>query len=235
MIPVYNPATGEPEPEVEYTAYLNLSGSNCYNAITSLAQNFQLYPMFDCLTRTVHLRLASGKNYGLVYRLGDNIKSDSTKADGEKVITKLYVSGGSDNVGSANINIGTATREYIQNLQGFYNNVNSLRRAERKGGWAIVDDQLTNFNTMVYTLDYYNNLSSEEVTVMPEPAIEILGNIYHYIGETTDDFTQDFYYKCVEKYDDKHTTVTYGWLDVTGVPYLKPVPSETHGLDTPNY
>ena len=97
-----------------------------------MCQNFQLYPVFDCLHRKVSLKLATGKNYGLVYRLGDNIKSDSTKADGEKVITKLYVSGGSDNVGSANINIGTATREYLQNLQGFYNNINDITEVKGK-------------------------------------------------------------------------------------------------------
>lgn len=126
LIQTYNPKDGSPDKEVEYTAYLNLSGSNCYNAITSLCQSFQLYPVFDCLHRKVSLKLASGKNYGLVYRLGNNIKSDSTKADGDKVITKLYVSGGSDNVGTANINIGTATRAYKQDLQGFYNNINDI-------------------------------------------------------------------------------------------------------------
>lgn len=235
MTPVYNPSTGLKEGEVEYQANLNLSGSNCYNAITSLCQNFQLYPVFDCLTRTVHLRIASGKNYGLVYRLGDNIKSDSTKADGEKVITKLYVSGGSDNIGSANINIGTATREYFQNFQGFYASEDSLKAAEAKGKWAVVDDSLTDFNTTVYELDYYNDTAATPVSTMPEASIDILGEVYRYTGTTTDKFTNNFCYKCVEKYDDKHEEVTYDWLDVTGTPYLKPVQTETHGLEVPNY
>lgn len=235
MTPVYNPSTGLEEGEVEYQANLSLSGSNCYNAITSLCQNFQLYPVFDCLTRTVHLRIASGKNYGLVYRLGDNIKSDSTKADGEKVITKLYVSGGSDNVGSANINIGTATREYFQNFQGFYASEDSLKAAEVKGKWAVVDDSLTDFNTTVYELDYYNDTAATPVLTMPEASVDILGEVYRYTGTTTDEFTNNFCYKCVEKYDDKHEEVTYGWLDVTGTPYLKPVQTQTHNLEVPNY
>lgn len=130
----YNPKDGLPLPE-EDTLQKNVpvTGSNCYNAITAVCQNFQLYPIFDCLTRTVSLRLASGKNYGLVYRLGNNIKTDTTKLDGEKVITKLYVSGGSDDIGTENINIGTAVRATFQDFQGFYQDEASLKTAERKG------------------------------------------------------------------------------------------------------
>lgn len=243
-IQTYNPKDGSPDEEVEYTAYLNLSGSNCYNAITTLCQNFQLYPVFDCLHRKVSLKLASGKNYGLVYRLGNNIKSDSTKADGEKVITKLYVSGGSDNVGTANINIGTATRAYKQNLQGFYQYYdpdenpkqdNNLAKAEVKGLWAVVDDSLTNFNTTVYELDYH---PQEGITilgdrnVMPPATEEEEGNAYHYVGMTNDDFTNNFCYMCKE--EDRNPG-TYFWLDVTGEPYLKAKTTTTHGLNTPNY
>lgn len=235
LIQTYNPKDGSPDEEVEYTAYLSLSGSNCYNAITSLCQNFQLYPIFDCLTRTVHLRLASGKNYGLVYRLGDNIKSDSTKADGEKVITKLYVSGGSDNIGSSNINIGTATREYKQDLQGFYSSLSQLNSSETKGVWAIVDDSLTDFNTITYELDYESKdgitIDGDKI-VMPTASQEEEGKVYHYVGTTNNDFTYNFVYKCVEE---DRTPDTYFWLDVTGEPYLKQITTVTHGLDTPNY
>lgn len=97
----------------EYRAYLNLSDSNCYNAITALCKEFQLYPIFDCINRTVSLKQFAGKNYGLTYRLGSNINSDWVKADGEKVITKLRCYGGIRPDGSEPINLGDANRTYI--------------------------------------------------------------------------------------------------------------------------
>ena len=97
----------------EYTAHLNLSDSNCYNAITALCKEFQLYPIFDCINRTVSLKQFAGKNYGLTYRIGSNINSDWVKADGEKVITKLRCYGGIRPDGSEQINLGDANRTYI--------------------------------------------------------------------------------------------------------------------------
>lgn len=94
------------------TSNLSISNGNCYNAITSLCQAFQLYPIYDCEKRTVALRIFSGKNYGLTYRLGANLTSNAVKNDGEKVITKLYVTGGQDNKGGQTISIGDATRAY---------------------------------------------------------------------------------------------------------------------------
>lgn len=95
------------------TCNLSISNGNCYNAITSLCQAFQLYPIYDCEKRTVALRIFSGKNYGLTYRLGANLTSNAIKNDGEKVITKLYVAGGQDNKGGQSISIGEAERSYI--------------------------------------------------------------------------------------------------------------------------
>ena len=95
------------------TCNISVSNSNCYNAITAVCQGLQLYPVFDCINREVSLRLFAGKNYGLTYHLGSNLNNDSIKNDGEKVITKLYVTGGKDYNGDANINIGTATRSYV--------------------------------------------------------------------------------------------------------------------------
>lgn len=89
---------------------LNASNSNCYNAITAEAKTFDLYPVFDCETNTVSLKLNAGAQYGLKYRYGYNLKSSTVKEDGDKVITKLYGTGGVDAQGSANINIGNATR-----------------------------------------------------------------------------------------------------------------------------
>lgn len=98
------------EPYTEARYNLNVENSNCYNAITSTAQTFDLYPIFDCRNHTVSLKLHAGSNYGLHYKIGDNIQGTQTKIDGEKVITKLYVNGGTDAQGSQKITIGEASR-----------------------------------------------------------------------------------------------------------------------------
>ncbi len=89
---------------------LSVSNSNCYNAITEEAKLFDLYPIFDCEEHTVSLKINAGAQYGLKYRYGYNLKSSNVKEDGEKVITKLYATGGTDSQGSSNISIGEATR-----------------------------------------------------------------------------------------------------------------------------
>lgn len=92
------------------TCALAINDSNCYNAITTLSTQLQLYPLFNCIKKTVALKARPGKDNGLGYQYGVNIKRDSVQMDGEKVITKLYVSGGADANGNSNINIGTANR-----------------------------------------------------------------------------------------------------------------------------
>lgn len=99
--------------QIEYTDAryaLSVSNANCYNAITEEAKLFDLYPVFDCINRTATLKLNVGKDYGLSYRYKSNLKNSSVKADGEKVITKLYVTGGMDAQGEQNITIGEANR-----------------------------------------------------------------------------------------------------------------------------
>jgi hypothetical protein len=97
-------------PLTEACYNLSVENSNCYNAITTAAKVFDLYPIFDCRDHTVTLKLHAGSNYGLTYKIGENIKGSSVTADGEKVITKLYVTGGTDAQGSQKITIGEASR-----------------------------------------------------------------------------------------------------------------------------
>jgi hypothetical protein len=99
---------------VDHTCNINVTNSNCYNAITAVCKGLQLYPIFNCKERTVSLKTFAGKNYGLTYKLGSNLSSNSVKNDGDKVITKLYVTGGQDNTGSQSINIGEAERSYFE-------------------------------------------------------------------------------------------------------------------------
>lgn len=89
---------------------LSASDSNCYNLITEIAKQFQLYPVFDCEKRTVALKLFVGKNYGLTYRLGYSLENTGVKRDGDKVITKLHCFGGQDNQSNEVINLGEAER-----------------------------------------------------------------------------------------------------------------------------
>ncbi len=89
---------------------MSVSNTNCYNAITEEAKVFDLYPVFDCIDRTVSLKLNAGKDFGLIYRLGSNLRSSNVKIDGEKVITKLYCTGGTDSQGEQNITLGEANR-----------------------------------------------------------------------------------------------------------------------------
>lgn len=136
-----NPS-GEGSSSADLTCSISINNSNCYNAITSVCKGLQLYPMFDCINNTVSLKVFAGKNYGLVYRLGSNLTSNQVKLDGEKVITKLYVSGGKDYNGDANINIGDATRSYVQYLTGMYTSTSQLPTKDVPGYWAIVDPAL---------------------------------------------------------------------------------------------
>lgn len=128
------------------TCNISVSGSNCYNAITAVCQGLQLYPIFNCIDRTVSLRTFAGKNYGLTYSLGRNISSNNVKNDGEKVITKLYVTGGKDYNGDSNINIGPAERSYVKRFNGFYNSVADLPTENVEGYWAIVDPDIPEEN-----------------------------------------------------------------------------------------
>lgn len=105
-------STGDLFETTDLRTSINLSDSNCYNAITEICKAFQLYPVFNCKDRTVALKLFAGKNYGLTYMLGRSLEGTTIKADGDKVITKLYSYGGQDAKGSEDINLGDAERSY---------------------------------------------------------------------------------------------------------------------------
>ena len=158
----------ESSEEVDLTSNISISNSNCYNAITATCQALQLYPVFDCINRTVALRQFAGKNYGLTYALGKNLKDNSTKADGEKVITKLYCTGGKDYNGDADINIGTAERSYMKTFNGFYNSINDAPTSSVEGYWAIVDPDIpaANFQFKTYELQEVSDVAElVEITI----------------------------------------------------------------------
>lgn len=159
--------------EVDLTSNVNIGNGNCYNAITEVCKALQLYPVFDCINRTVALHQFAGKNYGLTYALGKNLKDNSTKADGEKVITKLYCTGGKDYEGDADINIGTAERSYVKTFNGFYSSANDLPVSSVEGYWAIVDESIPaeNFEYTSYVLvevDDEAELQPQTITVHDE-------------------------------------------------------------------
>ena len=128
--------------KTELIVNINVGESNCYNMITEVAKAFQLYPVFNCEERTVSLKLFSGKNHGLSYRLGHSLEGTGVKMDGDKVITKLYSFGGQDAKGEEDINLGEAERSYRKFLTGFYKNTNELPLGKIEGEIAIVDPSL---------------------------------------------------------------------------------------------
>lgn len=134
---------------------LDISNANCYNAITTEAKLFNLYPIFDCVNKTVTLKKHAGADYGLTYRVGRNLKSSSIKLDGEKVITKLYVTGGQDTQGSVNINLGEAVRE----VEGYAPFISSNTATSYINYDTSSKDLTTNMKLLQQTA--YNNMVGE--------------------------------------------------------------------------
>lgn len=172
----------------ELRSSLSASESNCYNVITSICKEFQLYPIFDCINRTVSLKLFSGKNYGLQYVLGGSLSTSGTKSDGEKVITKLRCFGGQDVQGTEVINLGEANRKYKQYNAGLYASVGDLPVESVKGYWAVVGD-MTGEHYWEYTgirevYEYKNNAWH-----LVPPTEDENGKIHYYV--TTEDGTFD--------------------------------------------
>lgn len=186
------------------TCAISVDGSNCYNAITAICQGLQLYPVFDCINQTVSLKIFAGKNYGLTYRLGNNISENNIKSDGEKIITKLYCTGGTDTSGSAKINIGDANRSYVKMLNGFYSSADDLPIAtydvggevinDVEGYWAIVDNGFTSsdFEITRYKID--EDVESEtygQLISYTDTTHDILVNNYWNVGENRQVYAYD--------------------------------------------
>lgn len=93
--------------------------SNIYNAIQELAELFGGYPIFNS-DKTIDFKKEIGENNGVVFRYGKNLKNiRRTIGDGD-VITKLWVEGGSDDVGVVTISDVNPTGEsYILNFDYF--------------------------------------------------------------------------------------------------------------------
>lgn len=100
---------------------LKLDRSNRYNAIQNLAELFNGYPRFNP-DKTVDLLENIGDNNGVVFRYGKNIKSIQRTVGENDIITKLWVEGGSDNVGLVTISDVNPTGEnYILDFSYFIN------------------------------------------------------------------------------------------------------------------
>ena len=202
---------------------LNISNANCYNAITSEAKLFNLYPVFDCIKKTVALREHAGADHGLIYRVGRNLKTSNIKLDGEKVITKLYVTGGTDAQGSANINIGEAIRviegttpvlnspnleRYAINDSNIFSNMKEIQSKayDLITGTAItvslnLDGQelVLNFPDNFYT-NFFPTEESKLQDIEPTPLMETsMGSIW--LRYQASDNTHCFYIYCSDNVD----------------------------------
>ena len=178
--------------QIEYTDArysLSVSNANCYNAITSEAKLFDLYPMFDCVNKKVSLKLNVGKDYGLSYRYKSNLKSSSVKVDGEKVITKLYVTGGTDAQGDQNITIGEANRIIsgtAVGLETIANSTNYLKTTVLPEVKALEEDIYEHINglklsnsvdmsSQKFKLTFPDNLYETEVSTTTSTSKKIIG------------------------------------------------------------
>ena len=202
---------------------LNVSNANCYNAITSEAKLFNLYPVFDCIKKTVALREHAGADHGLIYRVGRNLKTSNIKLDGEKVITKLYVTGGTDAQGSANINIGEAVRviegttpvlnspnlgRYATNDSNIFSNMKAIQSKayDLITGTTIpvslnLDGQelVLNFPDNFYT-NFFPTEESKLQDIEPTPLMETsIGSIW--LRYQASDNTHCFYIYCSDNVD----------------------------------
>ena len=202
---------------------LNISNANCYNAITSEAKLFNLYPVFDCIKKTVALREHAGADHGLIYRVGRNLKTSNIKLDGEKVITKLYVTGGTDAQGSANINIGEAVRviegttpvlnspnlgRYATNDSNIFSNMKAIQSKayDLITGTTIpvslnLDGQelVLNFPDNFYT-NFFPTEESKLQDIEPTPLMETsIGSIW--LRYQASDNTHCFYIYCSDNVD----------------------------------
>ena len=183
-----NQSVGDLFETVALQCSLSAGDSNCYNIITEIAKQFQLYPVFDCIHRTVALKLFAGKNYGLTYRLGLSLENTGVKKDGDKVITKLRCFGGQDNQGNENINLGEAERSFRLYNAGVYKSWAELPE-ETDAVWAVVGDMPTEnyweFDPEQGTRNVYKYDATDGLWVMIQPTTDEDGTIHHYV-ETTD-------------------------------------------------
>lgn len=76
-------------------------------------------------------------------------------------------------------------------------------------------DTSTDPYTKTWTL-----FSAGGVVVMPTPSATEVNNIVQYIGETTQDYTQGYFYKCVSDGEDP---ATYSWVRIDVQPAVHPV------------
>ncbi len=173
---------------------LSASDSNCYNIITEIAKQFQLYPVFDCEKRTVALKLFVGKNYGLTYRLGYSLENTGVKKDGEKVITKLHCYGGQDNQSGENINLGEAERSYKLYNAGVYKSWASLPE-HTDAAWAVVGDMngehYWEFDRETETRKVYKYDAEDGLWVSVKPLVTQDGTEHYYVETASGVFDID--------------------------------------------
>ena len=89
--------------EVELSTSLHFDNSNAYNAIYELCEAFKCYARFDHVNKTVSLKSIPGEDYGLTFQYRENLTTSRIHQDGEKAVSKLWVYGGEDVIGSVYI------------------------------------------------------------------------------------------------------------------------------------
>lgn len=141
---------------------LKLDRSNRYNAIQNLAELFNGYPRFNP-DKTVDLLENIGDNNGVVFRYGKNIKSIQRTVGENDIITKLWVEGGSDNVGLTTISDVNPTGEnYILDFSYFIDG--GFLAPEQIQAIENFEQNIVSANNNIYgTLENLTNMFNEQL------------------------------------------------------------------------
>ena len=87
----------------------------------------------------------------------------------------------------------------------------AIPSARREAGMSVYVSSEKKLYILNSDLVTWSLFSAGGVVVMPTPSETELGNIVQYIGETTEDYTQGYFYKCIS---DGADPATYSWKQV---------------------
>lgn len=110
-----------------------------------------------------------------------------------------------------------------QILDNFSNNASGellYNNKKLSSDWVdITNKPFTSIDSDNFSVDSNNMMSISNVTkqktTLPTASISELNNIYQYVGATTQDLVNGFFYKCVEVYDSQNVLTGYEWTPLT--------------------
>lgn len=113
-----------------------------------------------------------------------------------------------------------------QILDSFSNNASGellYNNKKLSSDWVdITNKPFTSIDSDNFSVDSNNMMSISNVTkqktTLPTASISELNNIYQYVGSTTQDFVNGYFYKCIAEYDNYGHVTGYKWDIITTQP-----------------